>query len=181
LAARTARRTGAADARRHGQCDAEQKRVGHAQGSTAGRERPACRCRACHHREHAALTPVDRCRLLGAGGDVSSVRSCLPGRRRGQPAASSQKLIGASPARVKPGRHGRMAAGKPRCGSTGDARKQGNAACHSNGSTGSGGPCDTRHESRHPPGSRQANSLAARRRVRYPPALILRPAKRLPP
>jgi hypothetical protein len=56
----TAPRTGGTDARRHDQCGDEQERVGHAHLPAAERSRPACPERACHYREHAVLTSVER-------------------------------------------------------------------------------------------------------------------------
>ena len=48
------------DARRHGRDGEPRERVGHARGPSAGSELRAKRRRACHHRERAILTPVDR-------------------------------------------------------------------------------------------------------------------------
>ncbi len=53
-------RTGTTDPRRHGQCGDEEERVGHAHNGTGEPQRPTCLQRACHYREHAVLTPLDR-------------------------------------------------------------------------------------------------------------------------
>jgi hypothetical protein len=59
-AARGASKDRKMDARRHGRDGEPRERVGHARGPPAGSELPAKRSRACHHRERAILTPVDR-------------------------------------------------------------------------------------------------------------------------